>query len=86
MIRQVEAIKGGEAIPGVRLEPGPRHRALAAREIARLSELPSDLVVAAVVAGAVILRARGIGPLPILLAMAEAVDTPGKAPVSSPEV
>jgi len=62
----------GEGLGG-RLEAA-RERALAASEIARLSQLPSDLVVAAIAAGIAILRTRGIGPLPIVLALAEAVD------------
>jgi len=55
----------------------PRHRAIAAGEIARLAHLPSDQVAAAVVAGVLILRTRGVGPLPIALAMAEALEGSG---------
>jgi hypothetical protein len=87
VIREVEAFKDGVTITGARLEspgmgrtrvgqppaPPARDAALAAHEIARLAQLPSDLVVASLVAAAVILRARGIGPLPIVLALAEAV-------------
>ena len=57
--------------------PAPRERAIAAGEIARLAHLPSDQVAAAVVAGVLILRTRGIGPLPIVLALAEALEGAG---------
>lgn len=53
--------------------PPARDRALAATAIASLADLPTDLVVAVMVAGAAIIRGRGIGPLPIVMALAEAV-------------
>ena len=53
--------------------PDPSDRALAATAIASLAELPTDLIVAVLVAAAAVIRSRGIGPLPIVMALAEAV-------------
>lgn len=94
----VEVFKDGLAIAGARPEApgmgrtragqpsGPRARdaAVAAHEIARLAQLPSDLVVAAVVAGVLILRARGIGHLPIAVALAEALGPADPVPEHRP--
>lgn len=54
-------------------DPTVRDRALAATAIANLADLPTDLIVAVLVAAAATLRCRGIGPLPIVMALTETV-------------
>ena len=72
----LEAPGMGRTRLGQPSEPAARDRALAAAAIARMAQLPSDLIVAEIVAGILVLRTKGISRLAITLALAEALQAP----------